>query len=118
MSRFAPFGVKSRYFLAFCHLSIVLARLYHLSTVVSAYFAGTGTGPRLGLCMTRVRALVRSARTRTVPVPVFAAPVFVVRSPQHRRHWGREFSLHDLNAHLSFSLCRTEQVYFRRRSLS
>ena len=41
MSRFAPFEVKSRYFLALCHLSIALARLYYLGTVVSVYFTGT-----------------------------------------------------------------------------
>ena len=47
MSWFAPFGVKSRYLLAFCHLSIALALLYHLGTVVFAYFTGTCKGARL-----------------------------------------------------------------------
>ena len=41
MSRFAPFEVKSRYLLALCHLSIALARLYYLGSVVSVYFTGT-----------------------------------------------------------------------------
>ena len=47
MSRFAPFEVKSRYLLALCHLSIALARLYYLGTVVSVYFTGTRKGARL-----------------------------------------------------------------------
>ena len=41
MSRFALFEVKSQYLLALCHLSIALARLYYLGTVVSVYFTGT-----------------------------------------------------------------------------
>ena len=106
MGWFAPVGVKSRYLLAFCYLSIALALLYYFGTVVSAYFTGTCEGARA--CTTSIPV---PYSPRTLPVPVFVAPVFVVRSPQHRRHWGREFSLHDLNAHLSFSLCRTEQVF-------
>ena len=93
MGWFAPFGVKSRYLLAFCHLSIALALLYHLGTVVFAYFTGTCEGARA--CTTSIPV---PYSPRTLPVPVFVAPVFVVRSPQHRRHWGREFSLHDRGA--------------------
>ena len=55
MGRFAPFEVESRYFLAFCHLSIALALLYHLGTVVFAYFTGTCKGAR--------------ACTTSIPVP-------------------------------------------------
>eukprot|EP01048_Picozoa_sp_COSAG05_P007105 COSAG05_NODE_491_length_9309_cov_621.580726_3_plen_182_part_00 len=105
MGWFAPVEVKSRYLLAFCYPSIALALLYHFGTVVFAYFTGTCEGARA--CTTSIPVPYSPC---TLPVPVFVAPVFVVRSPQHRRHWGREFSLHDLNAHSSFSLCRTEQV--------
>ena len=46
MGWFAPVGVKSRYLLAFCYLSIALALLYYFGTVVSAYFTGTCEGAR------------------------------------------------------------------------
>ena len=55
MGWFAPVGVKSRYLLAFCYLSIALALLYYFGTVVSAYFTGTCEGAR--------------ACTTSIPVP-------------------------------------------------
>eukprot|EP01048_Picozoa_sp_COSAG05_P032661 COSAG05_NODE_12648_length_459_cov_112.250000_1_plen_85_part_01 len=54
MGWFAPVGVKSRYLLAFCYLSIALALLYHLCTVVFAYFTGTCEGARA--CTTSIPA--------------------------------------------------------------
>ena len=42
MSRFAPFEVKSRYFLALCHLSIALARLYYLGRSADGARQGIG----------------------------------------------------------------------------
>ena len=75
---------------------LVLYRILHVDLARSRSRSSTVYGTVLGVPY--------------VVTPVFVAPVFVVRSPQHRRHCGREFSLHDLNAHLSFSLCRTEQV--------
>ncbi len=61
MGWFAPVGVKSRYLLAFCYLSIALALLYYLGTVVFAYFTGTCEGAR--------------ACTTSIPVP--SSPMYL-----------------------------------------